>query len=848
MSQPLGGWFQAILSGNPAVDNITIAQFNNLQKRHWAYVGYDASVDPALLGTKVKLPTVNPLQLSNPNFTIKTTQGLLGSIPSIYFLDNESFDQDSLDGIKFQPIPWYNVTDSNTSDKLDDMIGNAIQKTLNDVGQLDKSNITSSNVTLQTLNLLKISKSLQELPYGALYFNKIDHKSRKYSWNYHFGNDKRLSASTNFPASGPRLLYQQAMLDNAILANSENKKLRSAKITQGLRIMPQVGSNKLDIAFGSLIGSILYPFGVSFLIPIFVISLVQEKERRILVMMRMNGMKSWPYYLSHYVVMLILYCISALVFLITGYCFKLTFFTITPPSVLVIAMFIWGNVQIALAFFFATLFNKSRTALVVVFMIVLCSVIISLVTQQLYEDRTAPFAYLLWPPFAFYRILGLMNVASYDPSLLPFRISDLFGTSEASVITYTLIAEVFVFFGLSFYLDAIFPSEFGVTKPWHFPITDLFKAKHKKLSQEEQVKQNASVALDIDSNEIKFEDDDVREERARVLSPDFKEDDHLLVINRMRKVYPGRGGAGPKLAVKDVTFAVERGITFGLLGPNGAGKSTLISILTGLYNASAGSAKLAGFDIVTETADVYRSIGICPQFDILWDELTISEHLYFYARLKGIVAADEKRAVDTAMKQVSLFNFANRLTRGLSGGEKRRLSIAIALLGAPTVVFLDEPTTGLDPEVRRLIWNIVNEARLDKTVILTTHSMEEAEALCQRIGIMAKGTLRCLAEPTRLKELYGSGFKIYSNSLAENTPQVAKFIEENLPAGWTQIDNYATNIAYEFPGAPGAVARIFEVMEANKERIGILDYGIGQTTLEEVFVKLITEADASAEY
>lgn len=117
--------------------------------------------------------------------------------------------------------------------------------------------------------------------------------------------------------------------------------------------------------------------------------------------------------------------------------------------------------------------------------------------------------------------------------------------------------------------------------------------------------------------------------------------------------------------------------------------------------------------------------------------------MYFYARLKGIKATDEKRAVHEALSQVSLLNFQDRLTKNLSGGEKRRVSIAIALLGNPKVIFFDEPTTGLDPEVRRLIWDIIQRSRIGKTIVLTTHSMEEAEALCQRIGIMAKGTLRC---------------------------------------------------------------------------------------------------------
>jgi ABC-type multidrug transport system ATPase subunit len=157
---------------------------------------------------------------------------------------------------------------------------------------------------------------------------------------------------------------------------------------------------------------------------------------------------------------------------------------------------------------------------------------------------------------------------------------------------------------------------------------------------------------------------------------------------------------------------------------------------------------------------VYMSIGVCPQHDILWGDLSVAEHVLFYARLKGVALDKESKALDIALKKVRLEPFRNRLTKTLSGGEKRRLSIAIALIGNPSVAFLDEPTTGLDPEVRRLIWNIIQTAKAGRTIVLTTHSMEEAEVLCNRIGIMAKGTLRCLGPQLRLKEIYGRGFKL----------------------------------------------------------------------------------------
>ena len=200
--------------------------------------------------------------------------------------------------------------------------------------------------------------------------------------------------------------------------------------------------------------------------------------------------------------------------------------------------------------------------------------------------------------------------------------------------------------------------------------------------------------ITIDDAELKMEDSDVKAERVRVLNRE-NDPNSPLIMRHMRKMYPGRGGLGPKLAVKDVTLAVEEGVIFGLLGPNGAGKTTLISILTGLYEASSGDATLAGFNIKSESEFVYRTIGVCPQFDILWEDLTVEEHLYFYARLKGISRADEHTAVTESLKRVSLEAFRWRLSKGLSGGEKRRLSIAIALVGNPMVVFLDEPTVCL---------------------------------------------------------------------------------------------------------------------------------------------------------
>ncbi|KAL2917002.1 hypothetical protein HK105_203434 [Polyrhizophydium stewartii] len=867
LSEPISGWFQTLVkllsTKVDSSDTVNYKQlfftqtiFQNAQKRSWVIYGVDPSVNPNLIGTKTQQRDLNVTEFlaapSGPAFVSpqNATTGLFGTIPTRFYLDISSLSANA--SINMTSVPWFNPVGGDDN-AIDDQIGSIINTAILEIAKVDKSGLLKNDRALQNAALLKISKVLNILPHGGLYINKIDHANKKYSFNMHFGTDIRLSGGSNFPQPGDRQLLQLTQLTNAILRNSDVAKLGGASITQGLRILPQVRNSKIRFEFGGLIGSILYPFGVSFLLPIFVIMLVQEKETRILIMMKMNGLKPWAYYASQYITLYILFAVSSIIFLAIGYLRKLTLFTLTDTGVLLLLFFIWGHNQIALSFFFTALFNRSRTALVMVFLLVLCSVIISLALDSIFIDgRDLSPWFFIWPPFAFYRALGNLNRASYFLDQRPFRRSDLIPGNETFTAMMFLIAEIPIYLGVAAYLSAVLPSEFGVRLPWHFPITAPLKALQRSSRTkanggvDPKSEANLAMAAAVNVDETKFEDADVKAERARVDNGEF-DAGSPLVVRHMRKVYAGRGGAGPKLAVKDVTFAVEEGIVFGLLGPNGAGKTTLISILTGLYEASTGTGTLAGFDVTTDTAEVYKRIGICPQFDILWDDLTVSEHLYFYARLKGISPSEEREAVRIAMANVALTGYENRLSKGLSGGEKRRLSIAIALLGSPKVVFLDEPTTGLDPEVRRLIWNIVNNSKQGKTIVLTTHSMEEAEALCQRIGIMAKGTLRCLANPIRLKQVYGTGFRIYFNSLEDDTPRASAFVESLLPAGWKKVDAFATNVSYEFPAVAGSLSMLFKQIEQHKVENGILDWGVGQTTLEDVFISLISESDADAE-
>jgi len=220
---------------------------------------------------------------------------------------------------------------------------------------------------------------------------------------------------------------------------------------------------------------------------------------------------------------------------------------------------------------------------------------------------------------------------------------------------------------------------------------------------------------------------------------------------------------GQKVAVSDLSLAIDAGTTFGLLGENGAGKSTLLSMLMGLYPPTAGDALVHGHRIAAESDAVRRSIGVCMQADILWATLTVAEHLTYYARVKGVAASDVAHHVATALAAVGLAKYAGRQAGSLSGGMRRRLSLAIALVGDSRIVLADEVTTGLDPSSRRTVWRILARARHGRVILLVSHDMAEVEVLASRVGIMTFGRLRCLGSQQHLKAAYGGGYTLQLN-------------------------------------------------------------------------------------
>ena len=293
-----------------------------------------------------------------------------------------------------------------------------------------------------------------------------------------------------------------------------------------------------------------------------------------------------------------------------------------------------------------------------------------------------------------------------------------------------------------------------------------------------------------------------------------------------------------KNAVVDVTFGVRNHECFGLLGPNGAGKSTTLNTITSTIPQTTGTICFNGIE--THLARLGEiSMGYCPQKDILWKELTLREHIEFFLNIRGYTAEEAKEYATQYINVAGLEEHQNKRTEKLSGGTKRKLSLIIAICNYPKQILLDEPTAGMDPSTRRLIWNIIKKTKSvnDSALILTTHSMEEAEYLCDRLAILVNGRLVCIGSPEHLKMKHGDSYVLELQS--ENVDQFHKDMVEsgklfgdkeyNMERSSENRVKYEVKITHNF-------GSIFNMMEQCKSTGLVQDYSFSQTSLEQVFI------------
>ena len=336
-----------------------------------------------------------------------------------------------------------------------------------------------------------------------------------------------------------------------------------------------------------------------------------------------------------------------------------------------------------------------------------------------------------------------------------------------------------------------------------------------------------------------------------------KSNDGLRVLN-VSKTF------GANKAVDNISFGILPSERFALLGPNGAGKSTTISLIRGELRPDStkppGNIIIASDNIMHTPVAARNHLGVCPQFDAQ-DTMTLSEHLYFYARARGV--PDKNSNIRELISRLGLSDHANKLVKKLSGGTKRKLSLAIALIANPSVLLLDEPSSGMDAAAKRALWSTLFSVASGRSLLLTTHSMEEADALCDRAGIMA-GKMLALGTISNLRAKHAD--KLYIHLVHNAAPHTSdrdaeamwRWVTSTFVVAEVEKRSFGGQVRFAVPASSAAesqgglldgshLGRLFNTIEINRDRVGIRDYSIGPTTLDQVFLNVVSKHNVEEE-
>jgi ABC-2 type transport system ATP-binding protein len=307
--------------------------------------------------------------------------------------------------------------------------------------------------------------------------------------------------------------------------------------------------------------------------------------------------------------------------------------------------------------------------------------------------------------------------------------------------------------------------------------------------------------------------------------------DIVIRTSDLTKQYPGMD----RPAVDALTLEVHKGEIFGLLGPNGAGKTTTAGMLTTRVVPTAGEAWVGGIDVVRHPAVAKQVIGVVPQQNTLDRSLNVWENLFFHGRFFGLSSRDARKLADELLEQFHLARWAKSPVLALSGGMAQRLMVARAILHRPAILFLDEPTAGLDPQSRIALWEILGQLHAEgQTILLTTHYMEEADQLCNRVAIMDHGRILALDTPTALKESVATD-SVVTIRTDGDLDALAALVARDVP-GVGHIDQDGDSLRVHVDGTPGVVPAV--VTAADRGGFRVTDLGVSEPTLETVFIAL----------
>ncbi|KAJ4969915.1 hypothetical protein NE237_003014 [Protea cynaroides] len=619
-----------------------------------------------------------------------------------------------------------------------------------------------------------------------------------------------------------------------------------------IRIAPFPTREYTDNEFQSIIKKVmgvLYLLGFLYPISRLISYSVFEKEQKIKEGLYMMGLKDEIFYLSWFITYTVQFAISSGI--ITA-CTMGSLFMYSDKSLVFVYFFLFGISAIMLSFLISTFFTRAKTAVAVGTL----SFLGAFFPYYTVNDTDVPMilkvAASLLSPTAF--ALGTVNFADYERAHVGVRWSNIWRASSGVNFLVCLLMMLFdslLYCAIGLYLDKVLPRENGVRYPWNF-IFNCFWQK-KSGVQDHAIGHRVKTNDKPFKNGVIFADNGVSEPVVEAVSLDMKQqelDGRCIQIRNLRKVHATK--MGKCCAVNSLQLSLYENQILALLGHNGAGKSTTISMLVGLLPPTSGDALVFGKNILTDMDEIRKELGVCPQNDILLPELTVKEHLEIFGILKGVKEEMLESIVTEMVDEVGLADKVNTVVSALSGGMKRKLSLGIALIGNSKVIILDEPTSGMDPYSMRSTWQLIKKIKKGRIILLTTHSMDEADVLGDRIAIMANGSLRCCGSSLFLKHMYGVGYTLTLVKSAPSASVAADIVHRHVPSA-TRLSDVGTEISFRLPlASSSSFESMFREIESCMGRsiklsatsanevchLGIESYGISVTTLEEVFLRV----------
>jgi ABC-type Na+ transport system ATPase subunit NatA len=509
--------------------------------------------------------------------------------------------------------------------------------------------------------------------------------------------------------SSHTLLMQRAVSDFILNITRSASRVPDTKGFQaGSRIVMQnfpVASYEEDGFWGTIedLFSLLYLF--SFLYPVMnmIRELVYEKETKIKEGMKMMSLGtaahilSWVFHFSQTFVIIVIF--------ITLFIQKI--FVYSSVSIIFMYFFLFLAASLSFCFWVASIFSQSKTAGIVGLMLYFAGYILSEINVS---SKTLKRIFSIHPVAAF--VYGTDAFVEYEDAALGITTASwsISETPDAFVfkdIILVLFFDVFFWAILAWYCENVIPGEWGTHRtPW-FCFTPRYWAPTHRVRSFDELQETVPLAGSFEPVS-----DELLAQEAQ---------NKCITMKNLRKTFSTK--TGPKHAVDGLDLQFFNGQITALLGHNGAGKTSCLAMLTGLSPISSGHFSVNGLDGETEMAKIRQDLGVCPQHDILFPDLTVREHLIMYAMFKGLASADMAYEVDSMIKEVGLVEKADTVSKSLSGGMKRKLSVGIAFIGGSSTILLDEPTSGMDPYSRRFTWNVIKKMREGRTIVLTTHFM-----------------------------------------------------------------------------------------------------------------------------